>query len=137
MNHILRFIDTGYWHALVDRQDGHHARAVRLSHSLTGPFITTEAVLTELGNGLAGSRWRAWSVQLLDDIVSSDSIDVVTVTADLFQRALALYTSRPDKEWGLTDCISFVVMRDRGIAEALAADQHFVQAGFRALLREP
>lgn len=51
-------------------------------------------------------------------------------------RAIELYSTRSDKEWDLIDCISFVVMQDHGITEALAADQHFVQAGFRALLRE-
>ena len=64
------------------------------------------------------------------------NIEIVTVTELLFDRAVQLYTARSDKEWGLTDCVSFVVMQDRGITEALAADQHFVQAGFRALLRE-
>ena len=59
------------------------------------------------------------------------------MTAELYQRAFALYCQRMDKEWGLTDCISFVVMRERGLTEALSADKHFEQAGFRALLRSP
>jgi len=49
---------------------------------------------------------------------------------------LELYARRPDKSWSLTDCISFVVMTDRGLTEALTGDHHFEQAGFRALLRE-
>jgi predicted nucleic acid-binding protein len=55
----------------------------------------------------------------------------------LFARGFELYRTRTDKDWGLTDCISFVVMEERGIREALAYDQHFIQAGFRALLRQP
>jgi uncharacterized protein len=47
---------------------------------------------------------------------------------------LELFRNRPDKEWGLVDCISFVVMTEKGIAQALTADQHFNQAGFKALL---
>ena len=54
----------------------------------------------------------------------------------LFAAGLDLYRNRPDKAWSLTDCISFVVMRERSITEALAYDRHFEQAGFRALLRE-
>jgi uncharacterized protein len=54
----------------------------------------------------------------------------------LFEEALKLYSSRPDKEWGLPDCISFVVMRTRGVKDALTADEHFQQAGFRAVLRD-
>lgn len=137
MSHSARFLDTGYWIALVDESDRYHDRAIALARRLTGPFVTTEAVLTEVGNGLAGQRWRATAVTLLARIRTSPQIEVVTVTSDLFARAVDLYTARPDKEWGLTDCLSFVVMQERGITEALAADQHFVQAGFRALLREP
>ena len=118
MNHVPRFIDTGYWHALVDRQDEYHARAVQLARRVREPFVTTEAVLTELGNSLSGARWRVTAVGLLRDIASTPSIEVITVTADLFRRALELYAARPDKEWGLTDCISFLVMQDRGITES-------------------
>jgi predicted nucleic acid-binding protein len=59
---------------------------------------------------------------------------VVSVDTSLLNRGLDLYHSRPDKDWGLTDCISFVVMREQNLIDALTADRHFVQAGFRALL---
>jgi uncharacterized protein len=49
---------------------------------------------------------------------------------------MKLFAGRPDKEWSLTDCVSFVVMEAQGIREALTTDEHFIQAGFRALLRE-
>jgi predicted nucleic acid-binding protein len=52
----------------------------------------------------------------------------------LFQKGVHLYASRPDKEWSLTDCISFVVMTQQRLTEALTGDRHFEQAGFRALL---
>jgi uncharacterized protein len=136
MNRTERFVDTGYWIALVDRSDQHHHRAMNLARDLGGPFVTTEAVLTEIGNSLAGQRWRNQAITLLQRLRAAPEIEIVTVTADLFARAVELYSSRRDKDWGLTDCISFVVMQDRGITEALAADQHFIQAGFRALLRE-
>jgi len=60
---------------------------------------------------------------------------VVGLDPHLYQRGINLYAQRPDKEWSLTDCISFVVMSDRGITEALTGDHHFEQAGFRALLK--
>ena len=53
----------------------------------------------------------------------------------LFHRARELFRERPDKQWGITDCISFVVMQEHDVTEALTADQHFEQAGHRALLR--
>lgn len=124
MNDDLRFVDTGFWLALV------------VSRTTTGRFLTTEAVLVEIGNALARERWRSRAAALLAEIYATPTIEVVPVRTELLRRALDLYAARTDKEWGLTDCISFVVMQDRGISEALAADQHFVQAGFRALLRE-
>jgi predicted nucleic acid-binding protein len=60
---------------------------------------------------------------------------MVPASQELLDRGVTLYRQRPDKDWSLTDCISFVVMRERGITEALTADHHFEQAGFVALLR--
>lgn len=61
------------------------------------------------------------------------------LAAELESSSIGLLTYRepPDKEWGLTDRVSFVVMQAREIADALTTDEHFQQAGFRALLREP
>ena len=66
-----------------------------------------------------------------------DDPDFIVLEADqhLFERGLQLYENRPDKEWSLTDCISFVAMEEMGIAEALTGDHHFEQAGFTALLK--
>lgn len=137
MSPAARLMDTGYWLALIDERDQHHRRAVSLARDLAGPFITTEAILVEVGNTFAAVRWRSRGVDLLNRILTDPTIEIVPVTSDLLRRAIDLYTGRSDKDWGLTDCVSFVVMRDRGITEALAADHHVIQAGFRALLREP
>jgi uncharacterized protein len=56
---------------------------------------------------------------------------VVRLDDDLLDRAAELFKNRPDKSWSLTDCVSFVVMKDRGIMEAFTGDHHFEQAGFR------
>ncbi len=93
-------------------------------------------MLLEVADALHRQPLRRLAVELLIRIRANPRIDVVPLTGDLFERAFALYRARPDQDWGLTDCVSFVVMQDRGIREALSADQHFVQAGFRALLRE-
>ena len=53
----------------------------------------------------------------------------------LYQKAFQLFCNRPDKDWGLIDCVSFIVMREKRLSEALTADEHFEQAGFIALLR--
>jgi predicted nucleic acid-binding protein len=131
------FVDAGYWIAWFNRRDAWHSRARMLASGLRRPLVTTEAVLLEVGNTLSDISWRTQVASFLARIRENPHVTIVPIDADLATRALSLYAARPDKEWGLTDCLSFVVMQDRGITEALAADHHFVQAGFRALLREP
>lgn len=60
---------------------------------------------------------------------------MIPQSSEQFDAALDLYSQRHDKTWGLTDCVSFCIMSERGIQEALAYDHHFEQAGFRPLLR--
>jgi predicted nucleic acid-binding protein len=73
-------------------------------------------------------------MQLFDQVFRGPELQIVRLTPELFDRAVALYARRPDKEWSLTDCISFIVMQDHDIVEALTADRDFVQAGFQVLL---
>lgn len=77
------------------------------------------------------------AVEVLTTLQSNPLVEIVAMTAEILSDAFDLYSRRSDKEWGMTDCVSFVVMRERGLIEALTMDQHFQQAGFRALLREP
>jgi uncharacterized protein len=60
---------------------------------------------------------------------------VIPQTTIQFQEALTLYEQRPDKAWSQTDCVSFKIMEEEDIVEALAYDKHFVQAGYVALMR--
>jgi predicted nucleic acid-binding protein len=99
--------------------------------------VTTRAVLLEIGNALSKRRHREAAVQLLSALETDPSVEIVKLSTDLYADAFGLFRRRPDKEWGLIDCVSFVVMEAREIAEVLTADEHFDQAGFRALLREP
>ena len=95
----------------------------------------TEAVLIEVGNALSAVN-RTASVQFINQCYQTDNIKVVSVDTPLLMGALELYHSRQDKNWGLTDCISFIVMKNQGLIYAVTADIHFVQAGFVALLRK-
>ena len=137
MNQPEWFADTGYWIGLTNTQDELHQRAREWSERLTAKLITTDAVLIEVADAFSGTAWRAIAAALIEDVLSDPDITVVPLDRALFVRGFERYRAREDKDWGLTDCISFVVMEERGIREALAYDQHFVQAGFRALLREP
>jgi predicted nucleic acid-binding protein len=129
------FIDTLYVIALTNRRDQYHARAAELAERYEGrQFLTTDAVLVEIGNGLA-RNFKTQATAIIDHFLTSADVDVVRMTPGLFAEAFLLYQTYHDKEWGLTDCISFVAMRNAKVDAALTFDQHFTQAGFRALMR--
>ena len=128
------FIDTGYILALANTADQYHERARATSLVVSPPFLTTEAILVEIGNALSKASWRRLGIATLDDLRTDPDIEVVPVTTGLFERAVDLYSTRLDKEWGLTDCISFVVMQDQKLTHALTTDRDFVQAGFQNAL---
>jgi predicted nucleic acid-binding protein len=62
-------------------------------------------------------------------------LTIVEANRAIYDAGLNLYAQRPDKDWSLTDCISFVVMKRLRLTEALTADKHFEQAGFKVLLK--
>jgi len=130
-----RFADTFYYIAFLSRADRKHDRAVSLTKGYDGTMVTTTAVLTELGDGLADTPGRELFVNLVSDLQNDPDVVIVPVDFTLFQQGMELYADRADKDWSLTDCISFVVMREQGITEALTGDHHFEQAGFVALLK--
>jgi predicted nucleic acid-binding protein len=132
------FLDTSYALALSAPTDALHDQALRLADELEAAraqLVTTRAVLLEIGNALSRQRYRAAAIRLLHALEADPNVQVIPLSDDLYQRALQLYCSRSDKEWGLIDCVSFVAMAERGITKALSADEHFEQSGFRALLR--
>ncbi len=129
------FADTSYYAALFNRGDVNHAAALRLSEELADPVVTTEFVLLELGNAFCRLPTRRRYVGLVESLRGGLCDVIVPASHELFDGALRLFAERDDKEWSLTDCASFVVMRERGIVEALTADHHFEQAGFRILLK--
>jgi predicted nucleic acid-binding protein len=130
------FADTSYFVALVGPSDQFHTRAIELSESLLGRVITTEYVLVETGGMLSRPEDRPAFVNLVRDLESDPSVQIVPASQALFRAGFDLFARRPDKEWSLVDCLSFVTMKQRRLEGALTADRHFAQAGFRALLLE-
>ena len=128
------FADSFYYLALLNRRDECYELAGALASSLTSGMVTTAWVLTEVADALANRAVRHSAVQLVEALDADPNCRVVPASQELFERGWRLYTQRQDKDRSLTDCISFVVMRDEGISEALTADHHFKQAGFTILL---
>ena len=131
------FIDTAFAQAYINPRDHYHKLAEQLYIRMLQAtrIVTTEAVLMEIADALSRLD-REKAAKFIKDFRNSPNAQVVSVDTALFDRGLTLYASRSDKTWGLTDCISFVVMEDNALTLALTADRHFVQAGFRALLLE-
>lgn len=133
------FLDTTYVYALVNTRDQWHEAAMQWEARLAAErrrLVTTEFVLTEIADGLAAARFRSQAAGIIALLQASALVEIVLASSPLFAAALELYRNRGDKDWGLTDCSSFVVMDERGLSTALTTDEHFQQAGFRALLLE-
>src|SRR5438128_700479 len=108
------FLDSSYAIALSATTDQHHQRAIELAERIESDgvrLITTRAVSLEIGNALAKQRYRAAAATLLSALEADPNIEVVPLSESLYNRAFELYRERPDKEWGFTDCVSFVLMQ--------------------------
>src|SRR4051812_41739003 len=111
---MTRFADTFYFLALLNANDSAHSMA--LAQSLgPGRIVTTEWVLMEVGDAMAWRPKRQSFVELHGLLRSEADVQIIPASAELFARAMEFYATRPDKDWSLTDCTSFVVMQDRGI----------------------
>jgi predicted nucleic acid-binding protein len=129
------FADTSLFVAFLNPRDEFHDLAVEYIRLESNFLLTTGWVLVELGNFVSKSRARRRFVPFVRDLREDALVEVVPPASDLFEQALDLYQRRPDKHWSMTDCTSFLTMRERGLTEALTTDHHFIQAGFKILLK--
>jgi uncharacterized protein len=129
------FADTYYFLALINAKDAAHQRALQFSQSHADPILTASWILTELADGLSAAVHRAVFARILAELRSDQDTTIVPFSEALFSKGIDLYCARSDKDWSMTDCISFVVMREYGLRAALTADRHFEQAGFQILLK--
>jgi predicted nucleic acid-binding protein len=133
----ILFLDTAFVYALFNTRDQWHGKAVAWQEKIAAekiPLMTTQFVLTEIADGLSSVKFRGSATKIIHAIEADISVRIISASPDLFRQALTLYEARSDKNWGLTDWASFVVMIENNLTDALTADQHFRQAGFKALL---
>ena len=131
------FADACYWIALLLERDAFHEMATLLSIEMRyRQIVTTQMVLAETLNavGRFGATNRRYAVELVHDLTTGSRVDVIDQTPEQFRNAVNYYNARPDQEWGLVDCASFLIMENQGIREALTNDHHFEQAGFTILM---
>ncbi len=131
------FVDTVAWIALLDESDFLHDQARRILDELENKkrrLVTTEFILLELGDGFSAVGKREQALKFIEVLRELDILRVIPVSQDLLGKGWELYARRPDKNWQVTDCISFIVMKEENIATAFTADKHFEQAGFIKLM---
>jgi predicted nucleic acid-binding protein len=129
------FADTFYFLALLDSREESHEEATRFSSDPQIQLITTEWVMAEFGDAYSDPKDRADFVALYRLLAAHPRVRIVPADTQLFQKGVDFFAQRPDKDWSLTDCLSFIVMKQEGLTDALTGDRHFEQAGFVALLK--
>ena len=132
------FADADYWIALFHPREELHERARQASAKLHPVrIVTSEMVLTEVLNGIGsrGEQIRGKACEAVRKLRDNPNVTVVPQTSTQFAEALSFFCGHQDKQWSITDCASFGIMRESGLTEALTYDRHFEQAGFTALLR--
>jgi uncharacterized protein len=125
-----QFADTFFWLALINPNDSYHLRVRQIDLSSVR-IVTTRAVQIEVMDALCEVRFRSLAARFWKETSGEGDLLVVPLDEGLIARGADLYLDRHDKDWSMTDCISFVVMKDRAISIALTGDRHFQQAGFQ------
>jgi len=131
------FVDTSYFIALVNKNDQYHNAAKIRAKQITQDRTrchTSIPVLFEIADGFSRIGRRKIGMDLIENIIHSNNFIIHPFSEFLFSEATKLYLSRKDKEWGLTDCYSFLLMKDKNLSDALTSDKHFQQFGFEILL---
>jgi hypothetical protein len=118
---------------MANPRDRWHDEALGLSRTLACRVVLTEYIVLELGNALSKGSEKKVFLSMVASFRSNPQVEVVPASRELLAKGLRMFAKHMDKDWSLTDCISFVAMRERGIQEALTFDAHFRQAGFRML----
>lgn len=119
------FADSYYFFALVNRNDAAHSKVKILSSAHEITIVTSAFILIELCDGLCKPHHRIVASELIRSLQEDLHVLIIPPTLALFEQGIELYANRPDKDWSLTDCLSFVVMNRYGITEALTGDRHF------------
>jgi hypothetical protein len=131
-------MDTSGFFALWDARDQYHAEAVRIQDQLIGKrrrFLTTEYVVDETVTLLMMRHSHAAASDFLDTVERSEALQIEWIGPERFHAAAVLFRKHTDKDWSFTDCVSFVVMRELRIRDAMTTDHHFKQAGFISPLK--
>lgn len=131
------FIDTSGFFALLASDDSRHAAAARIvaaAQKRKRGFVTTDYVLDETATLLKARRKTHLLASLFDRLDQSRACRIEWTASERFHEVRAYFLKHADQEWSFTDCLSFRVMKELRLRDALTKDAHFLQAGFTALI---
>jgi uncharacterized protein len=136
---LLVFVDSSALKADYDTGDDWHQEAVDFMHKVAARetevslFVTTDYVLDEAVTITRFAHSHSKAVELADAALSSTFMRLVYCDEGLFGEGMKISKQHSDKEWSLTDCVSFATMKKLGLKTAFTFDSHFKQAGFATL----
>lgn len=128
------FVDTSGWYAALTRRDRDHPVASKFIRCWKDQLVTTDYVLDETLTLIQRRIDHGTAVEFLNKLEQSAMLELVFVGHEDFYNAQSLFRSRSDKQWSFTDCTSFTVMSRLKLKQALAFDNHFLQAGFTLII---
>ena len=131
------FVDTSGFYALLVRRDDRHQQASRILREAAGSkvrFVTTDYVLDETATLLKACGLGHLVPVLLDTVFASTACTVCWTDEERFRATCDFFLKHEDQAWSFTDCLSFLVMKDRQLHDSLTKDAHFREAGFEPLL---
>jgi uncharacterized protein len=130
------FLDTSFLIALEAADDQFHAPASRYWRNyLNDPdmLVTTSFVLDEVATYFNSRGHHSKAIDIGRYLMTSPSVRLIHVDEAIFHDAWRWLARHEDKRYSLTDCVSFVVMKQLKIKAALTFDKHFAQASFQVL----
>ncbi len=133
------FVDTSGFYALLVKRDDKHQRGRNIMQrgaEQRRGFVTTDYVLDETGTLLKSRGHAHLTKDFFNSVLNSKACRIEWTDAERFSKTTAFFLKHPDHDWSFTDCLSFVVMKEHNIQEALTKDKHFEEAGFISLLKE-
>lgn len=133
------FVDTSGFYALLVMQDDQHEAAsdfLRQAAERRQRFITTDYVINETLTLLKARGHQRLLADFIDSVLHSTACRIEWTDAERFAETSAFFLKRLDQDWSFTDCLTFRVMAELHLREALTKDVHFEAAGFIALLKD-
>ena len=133
------FVDSFAWIAAINKSDNYHEISLKTIETLLKKglkLVTSNYVIVETINALSKAQFRKAVIEFVDKLEMSPSVEIIKITDEMYNNAWALYQQRMDKDWGITDCTSFEVMRMFNIKKALTNDKHFEQAGYSLVVKQ-